>query len=116
MYLYIRLVTDSSGHFVLLKIIDTFSYAETKFIDDWVAANAMRAATNQFGLRVIKQLFSNRRGAELTNISTHFAQSNRPIYIISLFLCYFVFLDFFRFICVYVMKNRCSQDRGGSVW
>ena len=49
-----RIMTHASGHFVVLRMLQRFPYAQTKFIDDAICVNCSQVGSDHHGLRVIK--------------------------------------------------------------
>ena len=63
-----RILTHASGHFVVLRMLQRFPYASTKFIDDAICANVGLVATDHHGLRVFKAVLCVRRPVELVRL------------------------------------------------
>lgn len=63
-----RIITHASGHFVVLRMLQRFPYASTKFIDDCLINQAATIGTDHHGLRVVKAVLAVRRSTELTRL------------------------------------------------
>jgi len=64
----VRMMTHASGHFVILRLLQRFSYASTKFIDEAIVNNCLQIGTDHHGLRVVKTVVASRRPSELTRL------------------------------------------------
>ena len=64
----LRIMTHASGHFVVLRMLQRFPYASTKFIDEAICNHVGVVATDHHGLRVFKALLCVRRPVELTRL------------------------------------------------
>jgi len=54
----VKLISHASGHFVILRILRTFSFPQTKFVYDAIQKQCVAICTCHYGLRVMKHLIA----------------------------------------------------------
>lgn len=70
----VKIITHSSGHFVILRMVQRLPYESTKFIDDAILNNSLQIGTDHHGLRVVKAVLTTRRPTELTRLFKQIAR------------------------------------------
>lgn len=63
-----RLCVNTSGHYVVLRFLQRFSYPWTQFVHDSIAMHTVHFATDHYGLRVLKAVIDAGPVAEMTEI------------------------------------------------
>lgn len=72
----LRVITHSSGHFVVLRMLQRFSCAATSFIDKAIIQHCLHIGTDHHGLRVVKAVINSREPMDLEGLHaciTHLA-------------------------------------------
>jgi hypothetical protein len=64
----LKVMTHSSGHFVVLRFLQRFAYIATKFVDDAIVDNCLQIGTDHHGLRIVKAILSSRKATELNSL------------------------------------------------
>ena len=57
----LRLIRHASGHFVIIRLLDRFSTADSKFVVDTIVKNCLTVCNDHFGLRCVKHLLAQHR-------------------------------------------------------
>ncbi|KMS94429.1 hypothetical protein BVRB_021500 [Beta vulgaris subsp. vulgaris] len=63
-----HIVSNPSGHYVLLRCLDLFPYPASKFIFDAAIENVVEFSTDHYGLRVMKVLVQATRNASVDRL------------------------------------------------
>lgn len=70
----VSMMTHTSGHFVVLRLLQKFPYSVTQFIDQAIQNNCLVVGTDHHGLRVVKAILTLRRPSELIQLFKHISR------------------------------------------